>query len=195
MERVKHHVKIIEDAFAGSIITVGHPDHITLLTEVIFLHFRKALEEIAFASVSANREKYAAARPRYATEWNGRRILGFVEKVNPDFYPIPLQPPITGTDGVKHLERMEEPFMTRYDFEKLYDAAAEILHTPNPFSEQKVINTHLTVQEWITRIQRLLGWHFITITDLQGVWCVQVPADGPTRGFLAMADGPFPGVR
>jgi hypothetical protein len=191
MQRVKHHVKIVEDTFAGGVIAPSHPDHIMLLSELIFMHFRKALEEIAFASLSANREKYAKARPGYSTEWNGRRMLGFIEKVNPDFYPIPLMPPQTIAPGNRHLDRMEPPFLTREDFERLYDAAAEIIHAPNPFSEQKVINTYLTVPEWIVRIQRLLSWHLVSIVGLQGVWCIQVPGDGPTRGFLAIADGPF----
>ena len=45
-----------------------------LNAELIFLHFRKALEEISFASLSANREKYSAARAGFATEWNARRM-------------------------------------------------------------------------------------------------------------------------
>ena len=43
---------------------------------------------------------------------------------------------------------MDEPFLAREDFEKLYDAAAETIHAPNPFSDDQAINAHLTVQEW-----------------------------------------------
>lgn len=89
MERVRRHVSIADQVFAGKIDTQNRD----LNTELIFLHFRKALEEIAFASLSANREKYSAARAGFATEWNARRMLGFVGKVNPNFYPIPLKPP------------------------------------------------------------------------------------------------------
>jgi hypothetical protein len=79
IERVRYHVSVADTVLAGKINT-GHPD---LNAELIFLHLRKALEEIAFASLSANREKYSAARAGFATEWNARRMLGFVEKVNP----------------------------------------------------------------------------------------------------------------
>jgi len=75
IERVRLHVSIADTVFAGRIDT-GLRD---LNAELIFLHFRKALEEIAFASLSANREKYSAARAGFATEWNARRMLGFVE--------------------------------------------------------------------------------------------------------------------
>lgn len=48
-ERVRHHVSIVDTVFAGRIDT-GLPD---LNSELIFLHFRKALEKIAFSSLSA----------------------------------------------------------------------------------------------------------------------------------------------
>ena len=67
IERVRHHVSISDNVFAGRIDT-GHHD---LNAELIFLHFRKTLEEIAFASLSANREEVlrwrAADLPRNGT--------------------------------------------------------------------------------------------------------------------------------
>jgi hypothetical protein len=43
MERVKHHMRIIEGALSA--VVPGHPNGEMLLTETVFLHFRKALEE------------------------------------------------------------------------------------------------------------------------------------------------------
>jgi hypothetical protein len=80
--RARYHLSVADAVFDGRITTA----HLDLNTELIFIHFRKALEEIAFASLSANREKYSAARAGFATEWNARRMLGFIEKVNPNFY-------------------------------------------------------------------------------------------------------------
>ena len=192
MERVKHHVRIIESALSGAVVVSNHRDCSMLLAELIFLHFRKALEEIAFASLSANREKYAAARAGFATEWNARRMLGFIEKVNPSFYPLPLQEPKETAPGIKHFERMNEPFLTRDDFEKLYDSAGEVLHSPNPFSPKKdAINVHYTADEWITRVGRLLSWHVMQIPDLQGLWLVCVPSDAPAQAVLTAAADPF----
>lgn len=79
MDRVRHHMAVTDAVFVGQIDT-GYRD---LNAELIFLHLRKALEETAFASLSANREKYPSTRAGFATEWNARRMLGFVEKVNP----------------------------------------------------------------------------------------------------------------
>ena len=74
MERVRRHIRIVDRVLLREINT-GDND---LNAELIFLHFRKALEEIAFASLAANREKYSAVRASFATEWNARRMLGFV---------------------------------------------------------------------------------------------------------------------
>ena len=90
-------------------IDTGHRD---LNAELIFLHLRKALEEIAFASLSANREKYSAARAGFATEWNARRMLGFIEKVNANFYPIPLKPPQETAPGHKFFARVSDGYLT-----------------------------------------------------------------------------------
>ncbi len=134
IERVRYHVSIADTVFACRIDT-GHHD---LNSELIFLHFRKALEEIAFASLSANREKYSQARAGFATEWNARRMLGFIEKVNANFYPVPLKPPREIAPGQKHFDRVSDGYLTKGDFATL-----------------------------------------------------QVPNEGPVRGFSAMADGPF----
>src|SRR5580704_9901708 len=113
MERVRRHVHITDRVFAGKIDTHDRD----LNAELIFLHFRKALEEIAFASLSANREKYAQARAGFATEWNARRMLfDFMTKVNPNFYPIPLKAPQEIAPGQRHFDRVTDGYLTKEDF-------------------------------------------------------------------------------
>ncbi len=191
MERVKHHMRIIEGALFGSAVAPDHPDRETLVIETVFLHFRKALEEIAFASLTANREKYAAARPSYPRDWSVAGIFKAIEKFNPHFYPLPLKEPTETAPGQKHFERMDDAYLTKADFELLYGVTSDIIHAPNPFSPPGPIPTHLTVQEWMTRIGRLLTWHLMQIPDLQGLWLIRVPSDGPCHAFLASSDGEF----
>src|SRR5580704_8466622 len=130
MERVRRHIRIVDRVLLREINT-GDND---LNAELIFLHFRKALEEIAFASLAANREKYSAARASFATEWNARRMLGFVEKVNPNFYPVALMPPRQTAPGHKFFDRVTEGFLSQDNFVTLYDGSAEVLHCRNPYT-------------------------------------------------------------
>ncbi len=153
---------------------------------------RKALEEIAFASLSANREKYSAARAGFATEWNVSRMLGFIEKINPTFYPVPLNRPQELAPGRKHFDRVEDGYLTKDDFVMLYDGCAEVLHCRNPYAPgDTTINLHFTVEEWLRRIKILLNWHFVQLVDIPGLWVIQVPNEGPVRAVAALANGPF----
>jgi hypothetical protein len=188
IERVRHHVGVAETVLIGRIDT-GHRE---LNVELIFLHLRKALEEIAFASLSANREKYSTARAGFATEWNARRMLEFLKNVNPTFYPIPLKEPQEVAPGHKHLDRIENGYLTKDDFVLLYDGCAEVLHCRNPYSpEDPTINIRYTVEEWLSRIKTLLSWHFVHLVDSLELWVIQVPNEGPVRAVRAAAGGPF----
>jgi hypothetical protein len=188
IERVRYHASVADTVFAGKIDTA----HRDLNSELIFLHLRKALEEIAFASLSANREKYSAARAGFATEWNARRMLGFVERVNPNFYPIPLKPPQEIAPGQKHFDRVTDGYLTKEDFARLYDGSAGVLHCRNPYAPgDPTINVKYTVDEWSRRIKALLSWHFVQLVDSLELWVIQVPDEGPVHAFRAAADGPF----
>jgi hypothetical protein len=185
--RVRHHISIADAVFAGAIDT-GHRE---LNEELVFLHLRKALEELAFASLSANRDKYSAARAGFATEWNARRMLGFIEKVNPKFYPIPLLEPREIAPGKKHFDRLEQGFLTKEQFVQLYDDSAELIHCRNPYAPSNATTVTHGPDEWSKRFKALLSWHFVQLVDVPGIWVVRVPNQGPVTAFMAAADGPF----
>jgi len=188
MERVRHHVSVADTVFAGR-IDIGNAD---LNTELIFLHFRKALEGIAFSSISANREQYAAARAGFATEWNARRMLGFVENVNPNFYPVPLQPPRETAPGHKYFDRVKDGFLTKEDFVSLYDISAEVLHSPNPYNPAGfTIDFKHTVDVWSTRIKALLTWHLVQLLGGDKLWVARVANEGAIHAWSAVGRGPF----
>src|SRR5882762_9459912 len=98
MEEVKHRVGLVRSLLIGSVST-GYP---AFDTEMVFLQFRKILELVAFASLTANKDVYSAAYEKFTTHWNAKRMLGYLEKVNPEFYPIALEPFVTTANGVKH---------------------------------------------------------------------------------------------
>jgi hypothetical protein len=188
MERVRHHVGVADTVFAGTIDT-GHRD---LNTELIFLHFRKALELIAFSSLSANRERYSAVRARFATDWNARRILDSVEEVNPNFYPVPLTPSQDTAPGHRAFGRVADGFLTKDDFVTLYGRSSKLLHSRNPYAPgDPAVNMEHPIDEWSRRIKALLRLHFVELVDVHGLWVVALPNEGHAEVVTAMADGPF----
>jgi hypothetical protein len=188
MERVRHHIGLVDAVFAGGINT-GHRD---LNQELISLHFRKALKEVAFSSLSANRERYSAVRARFATDRSARRILETVEGVNCNFYPVPLTPPQEPEPGHKIFGRVRDGFLTKDDFVTLYGRSSNFLHSRNPYApDDAPADAEYTVEEWSRRIKALLSWHFAQLVDVHGLWVVNVPNEGAVQASTAVADDPF----
>jgi hypothetical protein len=102
--------------------------------ELVFVQFRKILELIAFSSLTANKEIYAIARANFSKHWKAKLMLDAVGKLNRNFYPLPLSLPETLPNGVKNMTPLAEDFLTKDDFEFLYDESSEALHERNPFS-------------------------------------------------------------
>ncbi|MGH9346486.1 MAG: hypothetical protein ACRD26_04385 [Vicinamibacterales bacterium] len=152
-------------------------DHF-LITEGVFVQFRKTLELIAFASLSAHRDQYSQAYANYHLHWKAKDMLKAVEKLNPNFYPVPLLPPVKTGPNSWHFPGQVEDALTREDFEKLYDTCGEILHMRNPFSSKDpTTDIGYSVDEWVARIQRLLAWHSVELLDGQR-WICSIPAEG-----------------
>jgi hypothetical protein len=152
--------------------------------ELVFLQLRKILELIAFASLTANKAKYNAAYKKLTTVWNAKELLRNLEKINPEFYPLPVQHPQVQPDGTKHCAAVDE-FLTKDDFVSLYDVASTFLHVGNPFSTAKpVITMRYNVRQWLERIQALLKLHVVRLVD-GNLWIVQIPEQGPVKMWLA----------
>jgi hypothetical protein len=171
MWEARDRISLISSVVARQ-ITIGRDD---FAAELIFLQFRKVLELIAFASLTANRVKYSAAHARFAEHWRAKDMLKELAKVNPDFYPMPLKPPVLQEDGIKHFPAVTEGFLTKDDFEVLYGHAGDILHARNPFTSKSLtVNIGYTVPQWVSRIQTLLRWHVMHLVDGKK-WIVEVP--------------------
>lgn len=151
--------------------------------ELVFLQLRKMLELIAFASLTANKAKYNAAYKKLTTVWNAKEMLRNLVKINPEFYPLPVQPPQLQADGTKHFGAVDS-FLTKDDFVSLYDVASTFLHVGNPFGNaDPVIKMRYNVKQWLERIQALLKLHVVRLVD-GNLWIVEIPVQGPVKmGF------------
>ena len=181
MEEVKHRVGLVRSLLTGS-VSMGYP---AFATETVFLQFRKILELVAFASLTANKDVYSAAYDEFATHWNAKRMLGYLEKVNPEFYPIALEPFVTTADGMKHFPALDDGFMTKEEFVTLYNICGKVVHARNPFStEDPVIQIGYSVEQWISRIQKLLSVHVIALVSGDR-WVIVIPTEGKIQGCSA----------
>jgi hypothetical protein len=177
----QRYIEVIEQARARLNFIKALPARTTPLTgeqifdqEIVFLQLRKILELVAFASLTANREKYSEAHKRFAEFWRAKDMLDGLRKINPNFYPQPIKPPVIKDDGTKHCEAATE-FLTEDDFVCLYDITGDFLHVRNPFSPKDLmVAMPYNVRQWIERIQALLALHLMHLVDGK-VWVVEVP--------------------
>lgn len=169
--------------------------------EAALLQLRKAMESIAFASIAPNRAAYEKFRADaeepadYRKDFNARAILRYLAKINVDFYPTPLLPPVRQADNTVHFGRRTEGALTKNQFETFYDRLGKLLHSDNPWGKDKgAKNLAEVLPNVIAGLRGLLAWHFTVIRSPQfyGVWVVEVPNDGrQPRVLTAQADGDF----
>jgi hypothetical protein len=155
-------------------------------TELVYLQFRKVLEEIAFSSLAANKTEYAALHANFSKHWKAEKILQELEKLNPDFYPHPLEAP-TSSPGIHHFDQLSSGFLTREEFADLYDISSQVLHTRNPYSQDDpVIQARYSGDQWLSRIQRLLSWHSVQLLSGE-IIVANIPPSGDVHVYPASA--------
>jgi hypothetical protein len=185
MGEVRHRLGLVQAVLAGSV----RSGHETFDAELIFIQLRKALELIAFGSLCANKQKFSEVYEKFADQWSAKRLFRDLHKVNPNFYPEPLEEPkrLPNTGGPRHFhfDRPSDGFMTANEFVQLYDSTADVLHIRNPFKPgDPTIRIGYTVEQWVARIQRLLSWHLMHLTD-GGVWVIKIPTEGDVQAWPA----------
>ena len=152
------------------------------------LQARKALEAVAFASIAPNKEQYKNLRAQaetpadYRRDYNARKIFQLVGAINKDFYPVPLLEPTRGASGLSHLDRKKDGYLTKKEFEALYNRLGKFLHADNPWAENKG-HSQLAIDlpVMMARLAKLLEFHFISIRvpNFNGAWVVS--AAGPNQ--------------
>jgi len=175
LEEAKHRLAFAEQFVKGA---SGHP---RINIESACLQFRKALELIAYAAIAPHRWKYEAWRrpaekPQdYRKDFNGRKILHSLAKLNPYSYPRPLVPPVE-RDGAWHFEPFRGEYLTKKRYEKVYDRCGDILHADNPWGQDKQYANYMkdfpTYIRWTLDLIRL---HTVIIEHEDGVsaWIIE----------------------
>jgi hypothetical protein len=185
MEDIKARVEVVLGVVERG-VTVGRPD---FDAEVACLNLRKILELIAFASLTANKEKYAEVHANFANHWRAKVLLQNLERIHPQFYPRPAFFSHQDANGIKHIDFLKDGFLTKDEFVTLYDKCSEVLHTWNPFRvDPRVVDFGISIRDWVTRIERLLAVHTIRLIEGDVHWLVymQHPEDGKVHALTAM---------
>lgn len=150
-----------------------HCTYLQTTIESEALQLRKLLELIAYSSLVSYQGAYRSVRSDIAKDWHAARILRKVESINPDFYPTPI-------DGFNRRgwNRVRGGYLTRKQFESLYDKCGAMLHSQNPFSKGKSsLAFHKKVPEYLGRIEALLSEHLVQLANSKELIHVIAPME------------------
>ena len=164
--------------------------------ESVCLQIRKILELIALASIAANKDEYEKHRKNFHADWNAKKILAGLEKVNPNFYPRPTQQVIDEETGtVVETVSIDSGYLTKSEFASLYRKCGVILHARNPFSrsEQDIRSFLNQVSQWMERIRVLLNHHEIQLVNEDQHLKVMMKSESDGKVYVSLfqrVDGP-----
>ena len=177
MEEIKRRIDAIEK-LANTAIS---QNYLAVVTESIYLQFRKILELIAMASLVANEEAMKEAERSFRKlrgEWNAHKILKIVESVNPDFYPVPIEKqPYYDHPLVKsQIVEKTKGFLTRDMFSTLYNQkCGPLLHAENPFGNRTNYRDLWDEgSDWKRKIMDLLNSHKIKLVGYEGFYVINM---------------------
>lgn len=177
MSRIRNRLNVIDDVLAGRLDLSRFED---VQAEVIFVQFRKSLEELAFATLSANRDIYSAVHTKFSVYWRAKDLLTDLEEMNKDFYPVPVE-----RVGEMLFHPISSGYLTRDDFVRLYQFSSEVMHSRNPYKQgDPTISIGFPVQEWLARFRLLIGRHIARLANGDLIFA-QVPNQGHVRVSLA----------
>ncbi len=176
MTEIKLRIEVIDNLLNGTKSTGQFPTDM----ECVALQFRKVLELIALSSMCANKDVYSAKRENFYKDWNGKRILDDLEKVNPDFYPQPTKQIVDEKTGrVIKIEKIKEDYLTKDLYIELYDKCSEHLHSYNPYSKYPNLDDlKADFPKWKDRIVNLLNHHQIQLVNREKQLWVIMRSEG-----------------
>ena len=163
MTEIKLRIEVIINLLNNSKSTGQFPTDI----ESIALQFRKILELIVLGSICVNRKVYSEKRENFHKDWNGKRILEDLKKVNPNFYPFPSKQIINKKTGqVIKTEKIEKCYLTEDQYTELYDKCSNLLHSFNPYGNYPDLEAlKKEFSTWKDKIVNLLNHHQIQLVD------------------------------
>jgi hypothetical protein len=155
--------------------------------ESMVLQVRMIIELVALASLAANKEIFEDAKRKFEKHWCPDKILKDVERLNPNFYPVPIVEVPSRTPGIKNdLVRLTSGFMERKELVEVHGRCGNVLHARNPYGKalDYAVYEEL-VPEWTRRIMKLLNCHQVKLLDDETIYLVHMKEEQDDRVHMS----------
>ena len=175
MQEIKHRLEVIDFFLQMN----GNALYVQSTVESVCLQFRKVLELIAFASMIANKKAYSSVYDDFSKHHKADLLLKDLRRVNPNFYPIPIQTKSKIVDGIHSSELVVEAYLTQDDFVYVFKKCSALLHVPNPFGGRVGLPFYQkSFPDWRIKIMRLLNSHQVHFVDDDNMWVINMQEEG-----------------
>lgn len=181
MEEIKRRLEVIQ-VFDHKKCTTPYSE---TTIETMCLQLRKILELIALSSLVANKKEFSKFNQEFHRMWNAKLILRDIERINPDFYPIPLVEKESTEPGISvDITRLKEGFLTRKEFPKVYEKCGSLMHASNPFSSGADYSYYSkNIPIWVNKIIKLLNSHYIRLIHSKNTYIVHMKSQNDGRVY------------
>ena len=156
---------------------IGRPIAKNYLDGIFYLEFsclqmRKICELFSFATLIANRKLYEKIQKDFHKNWNFKRILNVVEKINPKYFPEPLKLTKNRHSKKNIFEGIKNDFLLRKNIEKIYSECCDYVHAQNHYKDLKnfypknykeFLPWQKKLIDWKNKFIKLLNCHVIGI--------------------------------
>jgi hypothetical protein len=170
--------------------------HAVFLREFSFLQLRMICESIALGCLVAHGDIQATKTRYFHKEvWSAAQIIGKLEKLHPDFFPVPVSGKVIGPD-ISHLGAGPQGAITKADLVTLYGKCGEVLHRG---TRDRLMSGTVPGQtdfpdiaKWSNALHDLLQEHVVLMLGGQTVFLCQMAGapDGGPKTSIAVAASP-----
>lgn len=152
--------------------------------EFCFLQLRKVAELMMFGSLLLQSTTVPSFNKKMMEEYHAGKILSFVRKNNPDFFPKPVAVMGDVESGLRLEGRMSsvaKPIMTEEEFLSVYNRElSPFLHADRKFGQthEETEAYGMKIFEINRKLMALLEEHTVQLSDGDMIWAVLVGNEG-----------------
>ena len=172
MEEIKRRHHVCEIVLGGIKLRGSLIGYLEADLDLLYLQLRKILELIMFASVVAHRITNTGLRAEAEREYNAGRLVAWIEKINPNFFPVAKEDVGRAADGTRNVRDLDQtaiPTLTKAELKTSYSrACGDFAHAQRAYSygNQSEKQRHVEfVRGHLNKISALLNHHWVHLTD------------------------------
>ena len=170
MQIIKWRIRAIKDIRTNKC----HTTYSATNVEFCALQIRKILELIALSSLISDLDVYREQLNDIEKKWNARLILQDIERIHPNFYPVPIE--IDPDNKYRWLDK-KTTYLTKEQFVSKKKKCGKILHEDSAFKDDKDMDSTYNqadeqINNWVLLIMNLLNTHTVHLYNKKDLFYI-----------------------